>query len=494
MKTLVTVLIFAAAPAWTQGAAPARAPRPAQTAASRLPVPSVNDLKFPPLGAIHIPDVETVTLPNGMKLFLLEDHELPVINGSARIRTGNLFDPPDKIGLATVTGMVMRTGGTRTKTGDRLDLELEDMAAGVEAEIGESSGTVSFNALKENADEVLGAFHDVLTEPEFRQDKVDLAKSQLSSSIARRNDDAHGIADREFANIAYGRDTPYGWQIEYATLNRIGRQDLDDFYHRYFFPANVTLAVWGDFNTAEMKAKIEKLFAGWTPKQPPVPAFPTVRERAAPGTYLAVKTDVTQTFFVMGQLGGDLRDKDYPALEVMSDILGGGFRSRLFQRVRTRMGDAYEISADWGATYDHPGLFEISGSTKSASTVETLQAIQEEVAKIRSAEVSDDELKTAKETALNSLVFAYDTRAKTLGRLLTYEYYGYPRDFIQQYQKALAAVTKADVLRVAQQRLHPGTFTVVAAGNPKNFGKALDTLGSAVKTIDLTIPPAEGRP
>ena len=486
MKTRLSIFGVVAACAWAQ--APGRAPRTA------LPVPSVNQLKFPPLGPIHIPDVTTVTLPNGMKLFLLEDHELPVINGSARIRTGNLFDPADKVGLATLTGMVMRTGGTRGKTGDRLDLELEDIAASVESDIGESSGSVSFGALKENTDEVLGAFHDVLTEPEFRQDKIDLAREQLRSGIARRNDDAHGIAEREYANLVYGKDTPYGWQIEYATLARIERTDLVNFYQRYFFPANVVLAVWGDFNTAEMQAKIEKLFAGWTPKQPAVPAFPKVRERPAPGTYLEVKTDVTQTFFVVGHLGGDLRDQDYPALEVMSDILGGGFRSRLFQRVRTRMGDAYEIGADWGANYDHPGLFEISGSTKSASTVETLQAIREEVAKIRSAEVSDDELKTAKETALNSLVFAFDTRAKTLGRLLTYEYYGYPKDFIQQYQKALAAVTKADVLRVAQQRLHPETFTIVAVGNPQSFGKALDTLGP-VKTIDLTIPGLpEGRP
>jgi zinc protease len=189
----------------------------------------------------------------------------------------------------------------------------------------------------------------------------------------------------------------------------------------------------------------------------------------------------------MGQLGGDLRDKDYPALTVMSDILGGGFRSRLFERVRTRMGAAYEIGADWGADYDHPGLFEISGSTKAASTVATVLAIQEEVTKIRTTEVSDEELKTAKDTALNGLVFAFDTRAKTLGRLLTYEYFGYPKDFIQQYQKALAAVTKADVLRVARQRLHPEAFTLVAVGNPKDFDKSLDALGS-VKTLDLTIP------
>ena len=486
----VPFLVIAAA-AVLFGQTPRAAQPRAGAAISR--VPSLKDLKYPPLKAIRIPDVATVTLPNGMKLFLLEDHELPVINGTARIRTGNLFDPPDKVGLATLTGMVMRTGGTQAKSGDQLDQELEDIAASVESDIGETDGSVSFSALKENADEVLGAFHDVLTGPAFRQERFALAKSQLRSGIARRNDDAHGIAQREFADIVYGKDTPYGWQIEYATLDRIERKDLLDFYQRYFFPSNVLLAVWGDFNTAEMQAKIERLFAGWTVKQPPVPSFPKVREQAAPGTYLAVKSDVAQTFFSLGHLGGELRDKDYAALEVMADILGGGFESRLFRRVRTRMGDAYEIGADWGANYDHPGMFEISGSTKSASTVEALKAVREEVEKIRAAEVTDDELNTAKQTALNSLVFAFDTRAKTLGRLLTYEYFGYPKDFIQQYQKALSAVTKADVLRVAKQRLHPESFTVVAVGNPQEFGQPLTALGGLVKTIDLTIPEPGGK-
>lgn len=483
MKTLLLLLSASALPLMAQ-TTPAVAPR----------LPSVSDLKFPPLRPIQIPEVETVTLPNGMRLYLLEDHELPVVNGSARIRTGNLFDPPGKIGLATVTGAVMRTGGTKNKTGDQLDVELEDIAASVETGISETSGTVSFSALKENTAEVLNVFHDILTGPEFRQDKIDLMKSQLRSSIARRNDDARGVAEREFADLIYGKDTPYGWRIEFATLDRIERQDLLDFYHRYFFPANVMLAVWGDFNAAEMKARIQNLFKDWNVRQPPVPPFPKVRTAPTPGTFLAVKTDVTQTFFALGQLGGDLRDKDYPALEVMSDILGGGFRSRLFQRIRTRMGDAYEIGADWGADYDHPGIFEISGSTKSASTLETFKAIQEEVEKIRTAEVSDDEIKTAKETALNSLVFAFDTKAKTLGRVLTYAYYGYPRDFIQQYQKALAAVTKADVLRVARERLDPKNFTIVTVGNPQRFGKPLDSLGSPVKMIDLTIPEPKSQP
>ncbi len=315
-----------------------------------------------------------------------------------------------------------------------------------------------------------------------------MAKTQARSGISRRNDDPDGIAEREFSDIVYGRNTPYGWRIEYSDIDNIQRQDMIGFYHRYYFPSNITLEVYGDFSAVELKAKLEKIFGDWKYTQPPVPAFPKVNEKAAPGVFLASKEDTTQTFFDVGELGGELRDKDYPALEVAAEILGGGFSSRLFRSVRTQHGWAYNISAYWNASYDHPGTFLISGSTQSAHTVDTLKAIGEELDKIRTAEVTDQELQTAKDTVLNGFVFNFDRPSKTINRLMIYQYYGYPKDFIFQYQKAIAAVTKADVLRVAQKYFQPKDLTYVAVGNPKDFGTPLASLGMKVDPIDLTIP------
>ncbi len=481
MKYLLSLTLAAAlVPAVAQTPKPAAKPSPS--------LPSYKDLKYPPLRQIVLPKPETFTLPNGMKVYLLEDHELPLVSGFALVRTGNLFDPPDKHGLADITGGLIRSGGTKTKTGDQLDVELEDVAASVESGIGETSGSVSFNCLKENTAEVLGIFHDVLTQPGLRQDKLDLAKTQWRSAIARRNDDAAGIADREFANTVYGKNTPYGWDINYSDIDSIHRSDVQAFYTRYFFPSNVMLAVYGDFSTADMKAQLEKLFADWTVKQDPVPPFPKVSAKPMPGIFLASKDDVAQTFFQIGLLGGELRDKDFPALSVASDILGGGFFSRLFMQVRTRLGYAYSIGAAWNANYDHPGLFRISGSTQSKDTEATLAAVQAEVQKMRTTEVTQQELDEAKGAVLNSFVFAFDRPSKTLNRMLTYEYFGYPRDFIFQYQKAVANVTRADVLRVAKQYFTPDRFTIVAVGNPKDFGTPLSKLGIPIQPIDLTIP------
>ncbi len=445
-------------------------------------------LKYTPLRPVTLPQVDEFRLPNGMRVLMLESHDLPLVRGTALVRTGNLFDPADKVGLATITGEVLRSGGTESKTGDQIDEQLENIAASVESGIGETDGTVSFSCLKENTAEVMAVFKDVLAHPAFRQDRIDLTKQQIMSGITRRNDDPGEIAQREFTDTLYGRDNAYGWPVEISTVANVKKPDLETFYHRYFFPANIILAVQGDFVAADMKAQLQTLFADWTVKQPPVPAFPAVHFNYKPGTYLAVKEDVTQTNFIMGQPGGELKDPDMAALEVMSNILGGGFNSRMFKRIRTQLGYVYGVNANWGVHYDHPGLFTINGSTKSSTTVPAIEAARQEVDRIKRELVTADELEGAKQTVLNGFVFAFDTPAKTISRLARYYYFNYPSDFIFQYQKAIQAVTREDVLRVARKYIDPSKFVVLAVGNPKEFGTPLDKLGSKVSPLDLTIP------
>ena len=469
---LVFTLLFSAA-AWAQ-----------QPASSHEEIAE----RYPPLREVEIPEITSHTLPNGIELYLLEDRSLPVISGSASVRAGNLFDPPDKIGVAGITGSVWRLGGTESMTGDQIDEKLESMAASVEAGIGETSGQVSFWTLTENFDEVLAVFSDVLTNPAFQQDKIDFTLQQARSAIARRNDDAAGIAGREFRNLVYGADTPYGWQIEYEHLDRIEKADLEAFYKRYVFPSNIKMAIYGDFSAADMKAKIENAFAGWNMEQAPVPPFPAVPKKPAGGVFLVEKNDVNQSSIRIGHLGGLLKDVDYPALRVMSTILGGGFQSRLFTEVRSNLGLAYQAGAYWGAQYKHPGIFTMSIGTKSESTVQAIDAALKEVERIRSEPVTQDELRTAKDSVLNSFVFNFETPRKTLDRLMIYLYWGYPRDFIFRYKEKIAAVTRQDVQRVAEKYLRPGDLKFVVVGKPADFDKPLDSLGREVTTLDITIP------
>jgi len=473
----------AATPAGGRGRAPAAPGAPAANTGSSL----VKDLKFAPARSIPAPTIASLTLPNGMKVVLQEDHELPVVSGLILVRTGSLFDPPDRIGLARLTGSVLRSGGTALKTGEQLDDLLENLGGSIESDIGESLGGVSFFSLKENTDAVLLLLKEMLAQPGFRQDKLDLVRVQMRTAVTHRNDTADAVARREFRGLIFGNDSPFGWQEQLGTIDRISRVDVRNFYQRYFFPSNLTFGIRGDFEVSQMEASLTKLFADWTVQQNPVPEFPKVKNQPSPGIYLAEKKDATQTFFTIGHLGGQINDKDFPALAIMADILGGGSRGRLAERTRAKMGNPTDIRVTWAAAPDHPGLFEISGSTRSISTIETIKIVQEEVERLRTAEVTDEELRVAREAALNRALFATDSKAKIFSSLLTNEYYGFPKDFVQAFPKALQSVTRADILRAAKQYVDPAKLTIVLSGNPLLFGDSLERLGPVTR-LDTTIP------
>lgn len=457
---------------------------------SKLKAAEYKKLKYPKLGNIEMPQIKQVTLANGMKLFLLEDHELPLISVSAIIRTGSIYEPAEKIGIASITGEVMRTGGTAAKTGDELDEELEAMAASVETGIGLNSGSASVSVLKEDIDKGLAILADVLMNPAFREDKIFLSKMQAKSMIARRNDNVRAIAGREFDKLIYGPESAYARHEEYATIESITRDDLIAFHKRFFGPNNMRLAVWGDFNTNEMIEKIENAFKNWPKVDLNIPKTPQIDYKFRKTVNQIRKDDVNQSNVYLGHIGGLRSDPDYFALVVMNKILGGGFTGRLFKNVRSREGLAYSVFGSYSANYDYPGEFYVGCMTKSKSTVYAIRAMLREVEKMREAAVTDEELALAKDSFLNSFVFNFDTKGEIVRRLMIYEYFGYPADFLMKTKENVEKVTKADVLRVAKKHLKPDTVQIIVVGRPEDFDQPLSTLGE-VKEIDITIPPPQ---
>ncbi|MHC4535275.1 MAG: M16 family metallopeptidase [Planctomycetota bacterium] len=444
-------------------------------------------LTYSKLGDIQVPEVQQVTLANGMQLFLLEDHELPLISVSARIRVGSIYEPPEKIGLASITGSVMRTGGTIGRTGDEIDEQLELIAASVETGIGLNSGSASVSVLKKDIDVGLDILADVLMNPAFREDKIMLAKIQHQSSIARRNDNVGSIAAREFEKLIYGPDSVYARHTEYATIGNISRDDLVAFHKKFFGPDNMMLGIWGDFDTDIMIKKIEKAFEGWEKVDMELPKVPTVEYEFPQTVNVIRKDDVNQSNIYLGHIGGLRSNPDYFALILMNRILGSGFTSRLFRNVRSREGLAYSVFGIYSANYDFPGLFYVGCQTKSEATVKAIRAMTEEVRKMTESEVTDEELALAKDSYLNSFVFNFDTKGEIVGRLMTYAYYDYPLDFLQKAKENVEKVTKKDVLRVARKYLRPDEIQILAVGRPDDFDEPLSVLGS-VQEIDITIP------
>jgi zinc protease len=458
-------------------------------------VSDYHDIKTPPLHQIQLPQPKRVQLANGMVIFLMEDHELPLIQGRARIRGGSRDVAAEKTGLAGILGGSWRTGGTQSKTGDELDDFLEARAARVETSVGDDSSNVSMSVLKGDFDTVFPIFVDVLEHPAFRQDKVDLAKTQTTTAISRRNDDAKGIADREMAKLGYGADSPYARVTEYATVNSVTRDDLVAFHSKYVHPNNIILSFVGDFDAAAMEQKIRAAFASW-PKGPQAPtAAPTGGTPAKAGVYYVAKDDVTQSniYVVHGGTGVQRNNPDFYATQVMNEILSGGFSGRLMNDIRTARGLAYGVGGGVDTNFDRPGLFHIWMGTKSGSTVEAVNALRTDLTDLQSKPFTTDELAQAKEAILNAYVFTADSKAKILAQRVNLEFYGYPADYYQQYPARLQAVTADDVARVAKKYVSPNQVSVLVVGKEKDFDKPLSTLGT-VTPIDITIPEPGAKP
>jgi zinc protease len=447
-------------------------------------------IPIPPLHAFHPQQPKRIQLSNGMVIFLQEDHELPLIDGSARIRGGSVNEPADKTGLIDIYGEVWRTGGTKSQTGDQLDDLLEIRAAKVETGGGPDSTSISFSCLKGDLDDVFKAFVDVLDNPEFRDDKIDIAKKGEEDGISRRNDDVSEIAQREAVKLAYGADNPYARIPEYATVAAITRQDLLDWHAKYVHPNNIILGISGDFDSTALEARLRAAFESW-PEGEPAPKNHIQYSPAQPGYYLIPKEDVNQSNIRMVALGVTRDNPDYYAISVFNEAFGGGFSSRLFNDIRTKRGLAYGVGGGIGANFGHPGILDISIGTKSQTTVESIQAADEDIDDLRTHPITEQEIERAKDDILNAFIFRLDSPDKILGERMVYEYYGYPADWLDKYETEIRKVTAADVNRVAQKYLHKDQLAVLVVGNSKEFGKPLSSLGS-VKEIDITIPPPPG--
>ncbi|HPR64882.1 MAG TPA: pitrilysin family protein [Thermoanaerobaculia bacterium] len=446
----------------------------------------------PELRPLKTPDVQQITLKNGLRIMLVEDHRLPLVSGRLMYRGGSVFDPADKAGLAGIATEVMRTGGTEAVTGDDLSEMLESMSASVEAFASSESAYVSFNCLSENFTQVLDIFRDIVLNPAFREDKIQLAKDQIKSAISRRNDEAQEILSREFPRLLYGKDNPYVAIEEYATVDAITRDDLVAYHQRFFFPSNGILAIWGDIDAKAVAKTLKESFKGWEDNGRKVASYPKMKYDLTPGVYFSHKDGVNQSYIELGHFGIQRDNPDYYALEVMNRIFGmGGFASRLFKNIRSNKGLTYGVygGVDW--EYTHRGSFFVSTFTMSPKTVDAINAVIAEIRDIKTNGVTQEELDKAKKAFFEKFVFNFDTAGKLIGRLQSYAFYGMPMNSLDVLREKIKAVTVEDVNKVAAKYLDPDNLLIYVVGNKDEIDPSLSELGE-VKEVDITIPAPKG--
>jgi zinc protease len=470
----------------------------AVAAAAQPLVTHPRELTYGPL-AFEVPraDQHRHVLPSGVTVYVVEDHDLPLVDVTVHARLGSYLEPADKTGLAGLTGSLMRLGGAGEWTAEQLDERADLLAADLGSSIGETSGSAGVNCLSNVVPECLDLLFAMLQRPRFQQDRLDVTIGNMLEEMEQRNDDAGDILAREWQWALYGQDHFSTRLPTAASLQAIGRDDLVAFHRRWWQPQNVVVAVAGDIETATVLAQLEQRFAAWpssiaepgdapaerAPWPPPAPTFTPV-----PGLY-HVEKDIPQGKVAIGHLSrqwdAQWSDPAAYAAMVMNDILGGGgFTSRITQRIRSDEGLAYSAGSGFAIGTFWPGTFRIGFESKNETVAYASKIALEEVRRLQQEPPTDQELRISKASFVETFPRRFESADAVANLFASDDLLGRPHDYWLQYRDRISAVSAADVAAAARAELHPdrlvavmvGPWEALAAGDPQGRAK-LDALG-----------------
>ncbi len=437
-----------------------------------------------PLGAVQPPAVQIETLSNGMKVYLLEDSELPIFQAFAYIKAGSVYDPMNQTGLASVLGTVLRTGGTLEKKPAEIDRLLDDRGASLETGMAGEYGTASVSGLSKDVSVLVPLFFEVLSSPQFENSATQLSIARKIESLKRINDEPEKIAVREFPKLMYGPDSAWGRTPTAASLLSIRKSDLQKYHGQFYHPDQVTLAIAGDFKKAEMLALLEKATQAWKKSDGKMPALPEVKKEWDKGIYLINKPG-GQSTIVIGHYGDKRDNPDKFALILMNYRLGGDiFSSKLGEEVRSNRGWAYSIYSRFALETVY-GLFYAIAQTKTASTSDVIGLVAKIISDFHEGEgFSGSSLGAAKSAILNQLMGDWDPRFGYVKERARLSYFHYPENYLDVFQKKLGAVTVEEVRKVAKQYLYPDKLKILVVGDAEKLKASLEKYGT-VKELPL---------
>jgi zinc protease len=427
---------------------------------------------------IKLPPIQKVTLDNGLTVIVIEHHELPVVAFRLILKSGSASDPAGRGGTADLTAGLLRKG-TKTRSATRIAEEIDFVGGRLGAGSGLDATYATCQVLTKHFDVGLDLLSDIILNPTFKEDEIERLRKQTLSAIAEGKQDPSSVADEKFSQFLFG-DHPYGRPSEGTeeSVPAITREDILDFHRTYYVPNNAILAVVGDVESKDVLAKVKAKFGRWSSGDVSQPVVATPPPVEGYQILLVDKPDLTQTYVCMGHLGIERKNPDYFPIRVMNYILGGGgFASRLVDEVRSKRGLTYDVGCRFDAN-KLGGAYQINTFTRNDSTAAAIVAIIDQIKRIRTEGVTDKELEDTKSFYSGYFPLQFETPSQIATQILDVELYDLGEDYIQNYREKINAVTKEDVLRVAQKYLDPDNLKLVVVSKADDVKASLEPLGS----------------
>ncbi|MCB4756757.1 MAG: insulinase family protein, partial [Elusimicrobia bacterium] len=434
---------------------------------------------YPPLD-YRPPRPERVVLHNGIIVYLLEDHELPLFDMTLRMRVSPGDEPMDRPGALGFMGTQWRAGGTISRTPEKLNEELEFLSASVETGADFEGVSIGLSCLTKDVGRVMGIFQDVLYHPAFREEKLNLAKAKALEDLKSKNDTLYSISRRAFRDVVLGPKHIYARDLAESEIKKIRRQDMAALYRRVVAPDEAMMYVSGDFKAGELLGRLENIFEGWTRAGRRVPDYDYSTVTPRTGRLFFVAKDFNQSRIVMGRIGLSRHDPDHFSMEVANTVLGGGGSSRLFADIRSRLGLAYVVGS-FSIEPKGPGLAGVVCQSKADSTVAALEALEKELDQFTREEPSAEEISLAQDSLVNSFVFRFNSAAQIVSERASIEYDGYPSDYLDTYTQKIRKVGPPDILNAAKKYFSKEGMKIVIVGDKTKFDAPLSSVGEVIE-------------